>query len=116
MVRAGVQLFFVVLSFSVVICSITNYCLSSKAGAEPPAHDHAGCGTPLGGCPYPGKYLFSCACGYRCGCAQIQGRWHAVYQRFLKREKPKQTILCLDFYFLVCTFHTGSDVAHILHA
>lgn len=30
MVPAGVQLFFVVFSFSVVICSITSYCLRAK--------------------------------------------------------------------------------------
>lgn len=33
MVHAGVQLFFVVLTFSVVMCGITGYCLSSKTGA-----------------------------------------------------------------------------------
>lgn len=43
MVHEGVQLFFVVLSFSGVICSITSYCLSSKTGAEPPARGPAGC-------------------------------------------------------------------------
>lgn len=47
MVHAGVQLFFVVLTFSVVMCGITGYCLSSKTGAEPPAHGCAGCGDPF---------------------------------------------------------------------
>lgn len=30
---------------------------------------------------------------------------------FEEGEKPKQTILCVVFYFLVPAFHTGSDVA-----
>lgn len=49
MVHAGVQLFFVVFSFGVVICSITSYCLSRKTGAEPAARGPAGCGDPWGG-------------------------------------------------------------------
>lgn len=44
MVHAGVQLFFVLLSFIVDDWSLPE----SKTGAEPPARGRAGCGDPFG--------------------------------------------------------------------
>lgn len=48
MVHAGVQLFFVLLSFIVVICSMTGHCLRAKQALSHQPVAVLAVGTPLG--------------------------------------------------------------------
>lgn len=48
-------------------------------------------------------------------CSEVAEVAPSVLEIFEEGKKPKQTIFCVVFYFLVWTFHAGCDVAHILH-
>lgn len=71
--------------------TITSYCLSSKT-CQVLSHQPLAMLAVLmvlGDLSIFLQRLFACLCEYRCGCAQKEGRWHPVYQRFLKKkEKP----------------------------
>lgn len=92
MVHAGVQLFFVLLSFIVDDWSLPE----SKTGAEPPARGRAGCGDPFGWAVHILAKTFS-PVGVSTDVAVFRRREGGTQCTgdFWRGKKPKQTMLCV---------------------